>query len=154
MELDWKPFNEPPKEKFGWFAIAVLPRNHAGSIAELDINNSGLDGDNKWRDKFGFSKGWLNNGEWYDSEPQARGMREVTEYVTHWAYLPKVPTLTEIHRFNGRTAWLNRRQTRQELLTLGHKIWEEDAATNPKPANPHAFAYGIYCAFVKMFGIK
>lgn len=112
--MNWKEIKIKPKEEFGWFAAAVLPRNHSGSDSE---HKTSLEGDNNWRESFGFTKVWLNNGEWY--EPNNTGMRSnnITNLVTHWDYLPKVPVLTETF-YGGKSPWLNTKLSKEDIKKL------------------------------------
>ncbi len=140
--MEWKSISSPPEEQYGWFAVAVLPRNHSGA---KDGDKCDLDGDNRWRDSFGFSKAWLNNGRWFEPSSTGGMSNDITELVTHWDYLPKVPILdasfvpTEI-------GWLDRAKSREDIRLLAYKEWENDQKTNPNTVNPEAFAYGFYMA--------
>lgn len=82
--LDWKPISQDPPVKHGWFAVAVLPQDH---------QNLSLEQINKWRFHHGFEKAWFNADDpvdpWTVDEFFTNGR------ITHWAELPKVPTLTE-----------------------------------------------------------
>lgn len=128
--MNWKESNIKPVEKFGWFAVAVLPRNHSGSS---DEHKSDLNGDNDWRKSFGFTKAWFNNNEWY--EPNTTGMRtnNITNLVTHWSYLPEVPILENAF-IGGKEPWLSPKMNqeaikevaKQEFKNLKYKGKYED----------------------------
>lgn len=87
--LEWHPISEPPPRKFGWFAAAILPVNHADiGVAEI----------NEWRSKFGFSKVWYNGnsvGKWWEPDPHGPRSEAIAERITHWAELPPVPMIDE-----------------------------------------------------------
>lgn len=146
--MNWKEVNIKPKEQFGWFAVAILPRNHSGSV---EGKNEDLEGDNRWRKKFGFVKAWFNNGEWYEADATGSKTRNITRLVTHWDYLPEVPILTEpfAHTDNWR---LNEKQSKEEIMKLAWEQWMDDQKTNPNAVNPHAFTYGFYSA-MRFIGI-
>ena len=118
--MNWIDIREKPNEKFGWFAVAVLPKNHSGSTHEQKTN---LDGDNNWRKSFGFTKAWLNNGEWY--EPNTTGMRcnNITNLVTHWSYLPEVPVL-EKPFYGGKEPWLSSKMNQEAIKEVAKKEFE------------------------------
>ena len=117
--MNWKELSIKPKEKFGWFAVAVLPLNHSGSEHEMKTN---LEGDNDWRKRFGFTKAWLNNGEWY--EPDATGFRtrNITNLVTHWDYLPEVPVLEKTF-YGGKDDFMSAKMTKKQIKEVAEKEW-------------------------------
>ena len=119
--MNWKEISIKPENNYGWFAVAVLPRNHSGSDEEQKTD---LYGDNDWRESFGFTKAWLNNGEWY--EPNNTGIRSnnITNLVTHWDYLPKVPVLTETF-YGGKTPWLSPKLSKDDIKELAKKEYEK-----------------------------
>ncbi len=147
--MEWKSIKTKPTESYGWFAVATLPINHAGSDA---TDKGNVDGDNRWRKRFGFTKAWLNNGEWY--EPDSIGYRcnNITRYVTHWGYLPEVPELTEpfIH---GDERKLNERKNKEQMVKLAGEQWEKDQKANPNPVNPDAYIYGFLAA-LRFIGLR
>lgn len=102
--------------------VATVPGNHSGSHKE---NKCDLKSDNEWRKKFGFSKAWLNNGNWY--EPDHIGMRckDITELVTHWGYLPEVPELTEIFTYTDKRIF-NQKETNEEWIKIAQKTHNEN----------------------------
>ncbi len=140
--MDWKEISSPPKEQHGWFAVAVLPRNHSGS---QEKDKCDLEGDNGWRKSFGFSKAWFNNGQWF--EPSSTGGRSnnVTEIVTHWDYMPEVPVLATSFTPTS-IGWLDRAKSKEDIRNIAYREWEFDQKTNPNAVNPEAFAYGFYVA--------
>jgi hypothetical protein len=111
MTINWKPVTEQPKKGFGWFAVARLPKNHSGSAESTEVNT---EGDNSWRRSFGFSKAWLNNGEWWEADVHAKQSINITGLVTHWAELPEVPELTEPFYSTHKGSWLWSTKNKQE----------------------------------------
>lgn len=148
--MNWKEIKDKPLEQYGWFAVAVLPRNHSGS--DMGYKED-LKGDNSWRKSYGFSKAWLNNGEWY--EPSHTGSRNnnITRLVTHWDYLPEVPELKEPFYHTGNERF-NEKPDKEFFRELAMKHWEEDQKTNPKPVNPEAYNYGFITAVRGFLGLK
>lgn len=141
--MEFYPVTQLPKKTFGWFGVAVVPRNHSGSD-DKDKTVS-LETDNSWREKFGFTKAWLNNGEWFEPDPYGSRSRNITRFVTHWCELPKVPILTEIHT-HPQNWRLNERMTRDELIELANEIKKDYKLKN-------RFVDGFIAAFHSM-GIK
>jgi hypothetical protein len=147
--MNWKEVNKMPTETYGWFAVATLPRNHSGS-GEND--NTDLAGDNSWRKSFGFTKAWLNNGEWYEADSTGYRSNNITRFVTHWDYLPEVPILTE--SFKHPANWrLNERPNKEQMRELAMKELETDQKTNPNPVNPDAYSYGFIAA-LRFIGLR
>lgn len=126
IQIDWKEITNPPKEKFGWFVVAVLPLNHSGSEHK---NKTNLKGDNDWREKFGFTKAWLNNGEWY--EPNTTGMRtnNITHLVTHWDYCPKVPVLNSVF-ISSKQHPFNSKLSTEQIKTIAKKEFDKNPIGN------------------------
>lgn len=147
--MNWKEVNKKPIEAFGWFAVAILPRNHSGSD-EKDSSN--LDGDNSWRKSFGFTKAWLNNGEWYEADSIGYRSNNITRFVTHWDYLPEVPVLSE--SFKHSATWkLNEKPNKEQMRELAMKEWENYQKINPNSVNPDAFSYGFMAA-LRLIGLR
>lgn len=145
--MEWNSFKKLPSKGFGWFCVATVPRNHSGSPLK---DKCDLKGDNEWREDFGFTKAWLNNGRWYDHGVSNKSTVDITEYVTHWAECPKVPELTESH-IQEKEKWnMYDREHRESLMKLAMEQWEKDQKTNPNAVNPHAYSYGFYSAFALM----
>jgi len=147
--MEWESITTKPNEGYGWFTVATLPRNHSGSGEKDNID---IEGDNRWRKSFGFSKAWLNNGEWY--EPDATGNRcnNITRFVTHWGYLPEVPEITE--PFYHPATWrMNERIGGEKMKELAGKQWELDQKTNPHPVNSDAYVYGFIAA-LRFIGLR
>lgn len=137
--MEWKEIKTMPKEKFGWFAVAVLPRNHSGSEHK---GKTDLEGDNNWRNSFGFTKAWLNNSEWY--EPNTTGMRtnEITNLVTHWAYLPKVPILTDIF-YSKKDPFLSPKMNLEQVIKVAKERYKE----NENKISEESFVDGFISCF-------
>jgi hypothetical protein len=148
--MNWKEVNKMPAESYGWFAVAVLPRNHSGS-GEKDSTD--LAEDNSWRKSFGFTKAWLNNGEWYEPNSHGYGNDNITRLVTHWDYLPEVPILSESFKCSDtRNFFLNEKLNKEQMRELAMKEWENDQKTNPNPVNPDAYSYGFIAA-LRLIGL-
>lgn|SRR5574343_26931 len=92
--MDWISVLEKLPLESGWYAVAILPNNHSG----LDNDRSRVDinGDNRWRESFGFSKGWFHDGRFYQPDSHRYGSEEITHRATHWAKLPPVPPISEV----------------------------------------------------------
>lgn len=79
-----------------WQDAAIVP-NGSGwySIALLAANHEELDDQNFWRESFGYSKAWWNSSteRWWEPDPHGKSSRDVTDRVTHWGNLPKVPKI-------------------------------------------------------------
>ena len=146
--MEWKKVEELPKEKYGWFAVAILPSNHSGSGLG---DATGLEGDNSWREDFGFSKAWFNNGEWFEANMHGRRSNNITELVTHWGYLPKVPVLTEIFT-SSRDYVFDRKLNEEQIRELSMEQWEANQKSNPSIVNPMAFSCGFMSA-MRLMGI-
>lgn len=84
--MKWNSIDVKPKKEYGWFAVAVLPRNHSGVVDEKSdfLGLCDLKGDNDWRKSFGFEKAWLHNGEWYVADHVGPRCKNITKLVTHW----------------------------------------------------------------------
>lgn len=142
--MEWNDVNIRPKEGYGWFAVAVLPKNHSGSG---DDEKCDLKGDNSWRSEFGFSKAWFNNGEWYEADPNGNRTNNITRFVTHWGELPEVPELTKTHvhpnswRFNERTNDKELKKMAEDRFVLHYSDCEE-----------HSYKEGFMDAF-KILGL-
>lgn len=119
--MNWKEIKIKPEEKFGWFAVAVLPRNHSGSN---DEQKTDLKGDNSWRESFGFTKAWLNNGAWYEPNNTGNRSNNITNLVTHWDYLPSVPVLTETF-FGGKNDWLSPKLSKNDIKEIAKMQFEK-----------------------------
>ena len=141
--MNWIKSNELPKRPYGWFAAALVPRNHSET----------KDLDNDWRSSFGFTKAWFNNGRWFESDAHGHGMRDVTDRVTHWAEMPQVPELTDVFESSDNNFLERSRNSREYLTKLAMEQLEEGAKTNPSAVNPHAFVYGFIAAF-RLIGIR
>ena len=137
--MEWKEIKQMPKEKFGWFAVAKLPRNHSGSEHECKTD---LEADNRWRESFGFTKAWLNNSEWY--EPNSTGMRtdNITNLVTHWDYLPKVPILTDIF-YSKKDCFLSSKMNLEEVIKVAKSRYNE----SDKKIDEESFIDGFISSF-------
>jgi hypothetical protein len=147
--MNWKEINKMPTEKYGWFAVATLPRNHSGS-GEKDSTD--LAGDNSWRKSFGFTKAWFNNGEWYEADPIGYRNNNITRFVTHWDYLPEVPMLSE--SFKHLSNWrLNERPNKEQMRELAIKEWEKEQKINPNPVNSEDYSYGFIAA-LQFIGLR
>jgi len=85
-EIDWQSTDDPP-EKFGWYVGAILPRNHVN----LDLERV-----NSWRESFGFTHVWYNNGNWWEPDHYGSRSVRVNRRLTHWAHLPNVPEILEV----------------------------------------------------------
>lgn len=82
--FDWKDFNSLKPGIYGWYVVALAPKN-MGEPKEKD---------NEWRQMYGFEKAWFNmDKDFYIADPHGHGSRKVTELVTHWDYMPRVPEL-------------------------------------------------------------
>lgn len=147
--MNWKEITQMPTKTYGWFAVATLPRNHSGS-GEKD--NTDLAGDNSWRKSFGFTRAWLNDGEWYEADPTGYRCNNITRFVTHWDYLPEVPVLSEPfnHSANRR---LNEKPNKEQMRELAMKGWEKDQKTNPNSVDPDAYSYGFIAA-LQFIGLR
>ena len=115
--MDWKEIKNPPKEKFGWFVVAVVPGNHSGAVHG---DKTDLAGDNSWREQYGFTKAWLNNGEWYEPNHTGNRSYEITNLVTHWDYPPAVPELTKTH-YGGKDSRFYGKPTEEEITKIAEK---------------------------------
>lgn len=97
--MEWKLFEASAVIPHGWYAVAVLPKNHSGSLSP---EKTDLEGDNSWRESFGFEKAWHNNGNFFVADPFSYGTCKITDLVTHYANLPTVPTITRSHEPKSR----------------------------------------------------
>jgi len=146
--MEWKKVENLPKEKCGWFSVAILPRNHSGSGLGDETK---LEGDNLWRKSFGFTKAWFNNGEWFEANMHGHGSNNITELVTHWDYLPNVPILTETFT-SSRDYVFDRKLNKEQVRKLSMEQWEANQKSNPSIVNPEAFSCGFMSA-MKLMGI-
>lgn len=77
--MKWTAIAEQKPPQSGWYAAAMDPPDGSG--------------DHSWRQLYGFAKLWFNDGRWWDVCPRRSPGHsvEVTERVTHWGELPRVP---------------------------------------------------------------
>jgi hypothetical protein len=76
--MNWKEIKDGAPIGFGWYSVAVNPANWTDFEDKTQLND--------WREDFGFTKAWYNGQKWFDSK-----MEEISDRVTHWDNLPKVP---------------------------------------------------------------
>ena len=84
--IDFKektPLNKVKGNAFGWYAVSINPVNWRDFEDDTKLNS--------WREEFGFTKAWYMNGEWFEADFHDYGSNKITDRVTHWAELPKVP---------------------------------------------------------------
>jgi len=148
--MEWNSFKKIPPKAFGWYCVATLPRNHSGHPS---VKNGSLKGDNEWRQSFGFTKAWLNNGRWFEADISTKRATDITAYVTHWAECPKVPELTETHVQEKESFDLYDKHHKESIIKMAMEQWENDQKTNSEKVNPNAYAYGFYSAF-SLLGIR
>lgn len=83
VEIEWISVKEKVPAEFGWYLVAINPANFE-ELGELKNNNP-------WREDFGCTKLWYNNSKFWEQRVHSSIVDDVTERVTHWSYLPKVP---------------------------------------------------------------
>lgn len=116
----WNTVDKLPKKGFGWYGVAILPVNHSGNEGH-ENHRVDLAGDNLWRESYGFTKAWLNNGQWFEADMHGYSSREITHLVTHWSMLPKVPIIETVH--NGKEGWLSKPMDLAESCEISHKAY-------------------------------
>lgn len=146
-EINWIKLDKPPVEEFGWFVVSVVPRNYSS-------NNKGIVSDNEWIKSFGFTKAWLNNGDFWEPSHHEYQSRCITEYVTHYSKCPNTPLLESPHTPFQKKAWnMYDRPSEEKLSELAKTVWENIQKDSGKEINPYAFIKGFISAFAYM-GIK